>query len=279
MKQYYVHDGQNQKGPFSIEQLKDIKLNKETMVWCEGMETWKAAGELDELKSLFAAVPPPLPKNVNIPPPFTPKVPAAPVPQKKKRKGLVWIIVGASLGAILITALIIFLFFKSCNTNKGTSSTVDSVEVQTDTAVAGTASETSSGKNDGKSKNAITDSKKENNLTADQQKEEEQKAAYRTNWRKHVFARPNCSNGPFNIIVDPTVTLTNSLPYSVNEVGVYVNYILLDGSTWKTEKISFYNVGPNRTVTKDAPPTERGTTLQAHICKVTSSSLGLYYSN
>jgi hypothetical protein len=42
-----------------------------TLVWCEGMGAWKPLGEVDDLKSLLAAVPPPLP---------TESVPAREVP-------------------------------------------------------------------------------------------------------------------------------------------------------------------------------------------------------
>ena len=64
MKQYYIHDGQMEKGPFDFEQLKSQSLKKETPVWYEGLENWSMAGNVDELQELFIrkTTPPPLPK-------------------------------------------------------------------------------------------------------------------------------------------------------------------------------------------------------------------------
>ncbi|HOY30661.1 MAG TPA: DUF4339 domain-containing protein [Bacteroidales bacterium] len=279
MKQYFIHDGQSQQGPFDLEQLKSTKISKDYMVWCEGMDTWKPAGEIEELKSLFVVMPPPLPSNISVPPPLTPKTPPSAPVVKKNKKALVWIIVGAVLGTLLIAALIFFLVFKSCRSDIDGSLSKDSVATHTDSSAEAGEPGAVSGKPGEKNTTASNKAKEANNLTAEQQREEEQKAAYRTNWRKHVFARPNWSNGPFNVVVNPSVTLTNSLPYTVNEVTVYVNYILVDGSTWKSEKIAFYNIGPNSSSTKNVPPTDRGTSIQTRISKVTSSSLGLYYSN
>jgi hypothetical protein len=64
VRQYYIHDGQGEKGPFDVEQLKSKSLKKETPVWHEGLENWTMAGDVDELQELFSrkTIPPPLPK-------------------------------------------------------------------------------------------------------------------------------------------------------------------------------------------------------------------------
>jgi hypothetical protein len=36
-------------------------LNRETLVWKQGMANWTKAGEVQDLSALFNAVPPPLP--------------------------------------------------------------------------------------------------------------------------------------------------------------------------------------------------------------------------
>jgi membrane protease subunit (stomatin/prohibitin family) len=55
----------NPAGPFDMATLaahaKSGKLTRSTLVWKTGMATWVAAGTIDELKPLFADVPPPLP--------------------------------------------------------------------------------------------------------------------------------------------------------------------------------------------------------------------------
>jgi hypothetical protein len=64
LRQYYIHDGQMEKGPFDFEQLKSQSLKKETPVWYDGLENWAMAGNVDELQEFFIrkTTPPPLPK-------------------------------------------------------------------------------------------------------------------------------------------------------------------------------------------------------------------------
>jgi len=66
MKQYYLHNGQENIGPFNKKQLKEQKINKDTTIWSEDMNDWKKAGEIDELKIILLNIPPPIynsPKN------------------------------------------------------------------------------------------------------------------------------------------------------------------------------------------------------------------------
>lgn len=70
MKKYYIHNGTENIGPFDLEEVKSRSITKNTQVWCEGMEDWKNANEIDELKTILAVVPPPIGKKVvtNMPP-------------------------------------------------------------------------------------------------------------------------------------------------------------------------------------------------------------------
>lgn len=65
MKTYYIHNGTENSGPFVLEELKAKKITKTTLVWFEGMDEWKYAGDIDELKSILLVIPPLL---MNIPP-------------------------------------------------------------------------------------------------------------------------------------------------------------------------------------------------------------------
>jgi len=64
---YMVYSDGKQNGPFNLQQLQamaqNMQINKDTHVWKQGMANWEIAGNVQELSSLFGAVPPP-------PPPF-----------------------------------------------------------------------------------------------------------------------------------------------------------------------------------------------------------------
>lgn len=61
---FAVINGQ-QAGPFDLNTLKQMalqkKLNKDTLVWREGMANWQAAGLVNEIKNIFGSIPPPIP--------------------------------------------------------------------------------------------------------------------------------------------------------------------------------------------------------------------------
>ncbi len=60
MRQYYIHDGSLEKGPFTLEQLKNETITSNTQVWYEGLAAWTTADQIEELRSLLAVKPPPL---------------------------------------------------------------------------------------------------------------------------------------------------------------------------------------------------------------------------
>ncbi len=63
--QYNISIGGQQTGPFAWEQLQQMvqsgQITRDTHVWKQGMTGWELAGDVQELSSLFGAVPPPPP--------------------------------------------------------------------------------------------------------------------------------------------------------------------------------------------------------------------------
>lgn len=60
-KLYYLAVNGNRTGPFTINELKDKKIERSTLVWSEGMENWTKAELLPELKGFLRTEPPPIP--------------------------------------------------------------------------------------------------------------------------------------------------------------------------------------------------------------------------
>ncbi len=62
---FHVSQSGQSAGPFGLaalrEQAASGALTRETFVWSEGLGEWKAAGEVDALRSVFGATPPPPP--------------------------------------------------------------------------------------------------------------------------------------------------------------------------------------------------------------------------
>lgn len=61
MSEYYILNGSEQQGPYTIDQLRG-RVTPQTYVWREGLPDWIRAGDLPELSGLLipeGAVPPP----------------------------------------------------------------------------------------------------------------------------------------------------------------------------------------------------------------------------
>ena len=65
MKKYFLHNGSESSGPFTLEELKEKNITKTAPVWFDGLEHWKTAGEIPELTRLFVATPPPFKSSPN----------------------------------------------------------------------------------------------------------------------------------------------------------------------------------------------------------------------
>lgn len=64
MKQYYMETNGAQSGPFTLEELRIKGVTRETLVWSDGFEDWKAAGLAEDLQELFKTVPPPIKRTL-----------------------------------------------------------------------------------------------------------------------------------------------------------------------------------------------------------------------
>ena len=62
-KKYFIAEDDEQKGPFSFNELQEMGISKTTLIWKEGFEDWTEAGKLEKLQSLLKITPPKLPKR------------------------------------------------------------------------------------------------------------------------------------------------------------------------------------------------------------------------
>ncbi|MGI9419868.1 MAG: SPFH domain-containing protein [Geminicoccaceae bacterium] len=66
-KSFHVDVGGKAAGPFGADRIAamiaDGSLRRETLVWSQGMDDWRPAGQVSELAGHLASVPPPLPKE------------------------------------------------------------------------------------------------------------------------------------------------------------------------------------------------------------------------
>ena len=117
MKKFYLHNGTENIGPFNLDELKAKATTKNTQVWCDGMEDWKNAGELDELKSILSVIPPPIAKM--------PEIKPEPIASNKKTHWF-WRMIRV-LAILIIVCIAIFAFIDYMNEKYSGSSYEESI--------------------------------------------------------------------------------------------------------------------------------------------------------
>ncbi len=131
MKQYYLHDGQNQLGPFSPDELKEKSINMETFVWKEGMTDWVKAKEIPELSALLINTPPPFKAFSNNPVP--PAVVVDKVKYSQTYKTGNWIGRNPKLSFLILALICIagYSIYNSRNSGNNTNSLFNTVTEKT----------------------------------------------------------------------------------------------------------------------------------------------------
>lgn len=110
MQKFYIHKDDQQQGPFSTDELKNLKITRDTMVWFEGEDNWKKAIEVDALQEILKSIPPPFQTKPPVtPPPLVdnkPKEVTNPTPDKpptKKKNTSIIVVVILLVGGLGIS--------------------------------------------------------------------------------------------------------------------------------------------------------------------------------
>lgn len=258
MRQYFIHDGQSEKGPFDLEQLKLETLKNDTPIWYEGLDSWTTVAQVDELKNLLVTrqTPPPLNKpldeNKVVPPPIS--VPLADNLKKKKSSTFILILTSA----FVVVFIIGWLVFQ----NKNQAETLSQVQQQVVTQ-----------------QQVLTEQQK---AETERQRINEAITAknmnYRNNWRQYInIGRSTYQFSTLGGIESFPVNVVNNSEYMLDEVVVNINYIKTSGETYKTESITINNIPANSYKNGTAPSSNRGTSISTEIASIVCKKMHFCY--
>jgi hypothetical protein len=60
---YYLNIEAKRKGPFTLNKLKNLPINNDTLLWTEGLQDWIQIGAFDKAKKIIQKIPPTIEKN------------------------------------------------------------------------------------------------------------------------------------------------------------------------------------------------------------------------
>lgn len=266
MKSFYYIRGLEQLGPFTIDQLRDEKVNQETLIWFEGLETWKEASKIDDLFSLFELKPPPIPKKEILPP--NPKTeitnPELLTPETEPKSNF-------DFRPILIgMAFVVFIIFVN---EKFVNHKTEAVKREAFVQAQQLATQAVQENEKQKQQEVINQQKlleaEINNI------EEQEKEQAKNNIYNLVTAEENYSYRKIGGISDVTVSVINNTRFRIDLATIEVSYIKEDGGVWKTEQVEVSNIEAFSKKSVYAPNSDRGTKIRTLIIGISSNELDM----
>jgi hypothetical protein len=254
MKQYFIHNGESEMGPYIHEQLKTMNLKGDTPIWHDGLTEWATLKDINELKDVYHQdINPPKYKTAEKPPRYqnhqSTEETVKATGKKSSRKYFV-------LGGLLIAAVLaIFYFTQSASSEEikplwqqemedQTTDLADSVEIL-------------------------------NNANIELTKKNRE---FRNNFEKYIQAVTNkYSYDPFGGITNLDIIVRNDTDYMLDEVIVNVDYIKDNKGIYKTEAITLYNIPAHQDKSVSAPNSNRGTSIAVSFENIVSKQLHFHF--
>jgi hypothetical protein len=245
MKKYFIHNGDEQTGPFSVEELKIKKISPDTHIWYEGLENWKEASSIEELKSLFLQTPPPFKKKSEKSQEFKNPDKISTLEHEAKKKSKIGLYLGIGIASTCAILLISFLIQKN-----------------TEVAV----------------ENAII-SKELDNKLAEIQKKENEKKEIRNSFSDFISIDQSNYNADkfWGGITNLYYTANNNTNYKIDLIKLEVKYIRTNGGVFKTEIVNMNDIGSKSSVKIKAPDSRKGITVQKKILNIYSREMSFCY--
>lgn len=266
MRQYYIHNGQIEIGPFDIENLKQQTLKKDTPVWYEGIEGWTTANEIEELKPLFIkqSKPPPLTKATPTPIVETKKVEQTPTYNamfpKKKTSYLIPILIA---GLLIVGSVIGWLVYQ----NSQNRNTIESLNEEVSSTKQTLQTKQNEADNQEAERQRINRANTEKNMN------------FRNNWQNYIKQSNSEPRVNYTLggISEFDVFINNETSYLLDQVDVYIQYIRKNGEVYQDKTISIFNVPAGSSETGVAPSSVNGVKVNCSISKIISRKMHFCY--
>jgi hypothetical protein len=240
MNKFYFSDGEDQFGPFSIDELKNKKITKDTLIWYEGLDDWKKANKIEELSMLFKSIPPPIKKAI-VPPPRPLQHNYSPEKTKISNERIIAYVIG---GIVCFFALVTIY-------QRNQTKTIQQVKAET--------------------LQAVEQNQQEKQFFAQKQKANTQdiiNELYKV--KEEVFSHQFRALGG---VTDIQIKMNNPTRFKFTYIKVDVSHYKANGNFYKTDEIYFYNVEPYSTQIESAPDSDRGIRLNTNITAYESPDL------
>lgn len=259
---YFLYDGQNELGPFSLDALKQQKLKRNTPIRIEGSNQWTPAEKMDTLKEIVR------PAKIRIPNDVVPFVTDT-LHDWHQRKPL--LLYGTAVMFVLLLSLSLSMAGRK---PPQTQIAKKPVAQPAPATVAVTPRHTA----DTISAAGVKELPVVMKPVAAALAEEDKAKAARLQWRKTITAsNSNYGIGVLGGIKGLEVVVHNNSDYMVDEAVAKVTYLKANGKEWKSVFVYTYGVRPHDSKSIPVTDVNRGKKVKVTLSKVVSRKMKLNY--
>lgn len=257
---FYLHDGQNEAGPFTLDELKKQKLTRNTPLRQKDTDRWMPAEKLAELKPLVA------PRKIRRPKDVVPVV-AQTVADLHQRKPV--LLYGTLVAVALLAGVSFYTLKTSANSRQPQASARPKASGSALSAASAPATDTGA---------LASEIGKPGTAGIEPPKADAAKAS-RLRWNKLIKAsNSNYGIGLLGGIKDLSVIISNHSDYPLDEVVAKVTYIKASGEVWKTVPITLYAIPAHENKDQSVPDVGRAKKVKVSIAKVVSRKMKFSYA-
>jgi hypothetical protein len=316
MRTYYYSDNGVQNGPVTLDELKSKNIKPDTLIWYEGISEWTSANKITELQNLFVgkSTPPPLLSTINT----TQQIETKSNNDKQKFDTYLYLIgigiVGILIHLFLLPYQLLTYFLGTMLISIGSFGYLLKIKLKNKNHAVisvlaggfigfvfgfytqdffGWIYNYQNNNTEQSSENLITQAEAQKildnqaNIEAERVKEAERQKRrefltsqinLRNRCTDYIIVEPNYSSSILGGLSDVSVTVTNNLGYTINEISLTVNYNKTLGGTANTETITIKNIKNGASKTAKCPNSSRGTSVTAQIFTMKAKDIGLCYT-
>ena len=254
MNRFYFYDGQNEVGPFTVNELKAQKLTRTTPIRQKDSDKWMPAEKLADLKPLL------VPRKIKAVRDVLPAVSENLVVLHRERPKTLY---GVLFCLAMLAGLSFYSLAKPIQKPVALKPSVANISAPAAGDVKTNPAEKS---------NATTPVEKE-------PKKDNAVVPTKTQWNKLVTAtNSNYGIGFLGGIKDLSVIVTNRTDFPLDEVVTKVTYIKAGGGIWKTVPVTIYGILPHETKEQTVPDVNRGKKVKVSLQKVVSKKMSVNYT-
>ena len=262
MSAYFLYDGQNELGPFSLDVLKQQKLKRNTPIRIEGSNKWTPAEKMDALEEIVR------PTKIRTPNDVVPFVTDT-LHDWHQRKPL--LLYGTAVIFVLLLSLSLSMAgIKSHQTQRAKKPAAQVAFTTVAVAKPHTIDTVSTA--------IVQELPVVQKPAVTAPAEEDKTKAARQQWRKTITAsNSNYGIGVLGGIKGLEVIINNNSNYMVDEAVAKVTYIKANGEAWKSVFVSTYGIRPHDSKAIPVTDVNRGKKVTITLSKVVSRKMKLNY--